>query len=98
MIVCLRDALTAERVGRDDIGTYFEILAMDVCNDIWASQGEHVVIAFQQSRHILKTVSPEILFSETIALYLRSHRSIENQDPFFYYVVKSTHRVIIYKL
>ena len=98
MIVCLRDALAAERVGGDNIGTHFEILTMDICDDVRTSQGKHVVVAFQQTCHILKTVSPEILFSEAIALYLRSHRTIQHEDSLFYYVVKSTHRVIIYKL
>lgn len=71
---------------------------MDVCYHVRTSQREHIVVTLQQSRHILKAVSPEVLFSETVGLDLRSHCTIENKNPFFHNIVKSTHRVIIYKL
>ena len=44
-IVGLRDALRIEGVGRYDIGTGFQIFAVNLSQGVGASQGNHIVVA-----------------------------------------------------
>ena len=61
---------------------------MDICDDIRSGQRKHVIVTFQLSSQIHKTVSPEICLRETIGLYLRPHRTVEDEDPLSDDIVK----------
>ena len=88
MIVSLRDALTTECVGGNDVGPSLQILAVDIGNHVGACQREHIVVALHLPRKMRKTVSTEVLLRKTVCLYLRTHRSIEDEYPFLDYLVK----------
>ena len=68
---------------------------MDIGNDVRSRQREHIIIALQLSGDVIKTVSPKVCLPETILLDLRSHRSIEDENPFLDYIVKSNHYSLI---
>ena len=89
MIVGLRDALTTECVGGNDICPCLQIQAVDIGNHIGTRQREHVVVTLHLTRKMRKTVSPEVFFRKTVSLYLRTHRPIEDEYPFPDYIVKS---------
>ena len=69
-----------ERVGRDDVGSRFEIGFVDFGDHLRTGQHEQVVAPFQQDFPICKTRSAVILFAQAVALYHRSESAVEDQD------------------
>ena len=60
MIVTLRDSLCIKRIGSDNIGSSLEIAAMNISHHVGTRKAQHIIIAFQLSWDILKTLSPEV--------------------------------------
>ena len=77
MIVGLRDALSIECVGRDNVGTSLQIAFEDILNHIRARQVQGVVVAFHLTRHIFKKTFPEVLFLKAIFLDDGAHGTIQ---------------------
>ena len=75
MIVGLRDALAAEGVGGDDVGACLEITAVDILYHLRTAQVQLVGIAD------LPHHSPDH----------RAHCTVEDEYPFFDYLVKPIH-------
>ena len=89
VIVGLTDALAAEGIGRDKVGTSLQIAAVNVHNDSRARQVEHVVITRHHAWHVAETFAPEVPLRQAIGLNLSSHGTVEYQYPFTGYVVQS---------
>ena len=79
MIIRHRNALCIEGIGLDDIRPCFQILAMDVTDDIGSRQTQQVV-TLHLSGLLHKTIPTKFLFREIIFLYHGSQRSIQYQD------------------
>ena len=93
MVVRHRYPLAGERVGLDDVGSGFKIAAVNLSHHIRASDIQHVVIAFHQSRYGSELFSTEILFLQPVRLEHRAHRTVKYQYPLFDYVFYPRHYV-----
>lgn len=87
MVVGHGDALRAECVCFDYIGSGYEVFLVDLTNDVGAGEAEYVVVSGHQSGGVFELLSAEVVFGEAVALYHGSHGSIEYKNFLFYYVL-----------
>ena len=66
--------------GLDDVGTRLKILAVNLSDDVGASQSEYVVIALKTYLVVDEKICAKILLAHTVALNHRSHRAIKHHD------------------
>ena len=69
------DGRSAKRVGFDDIASYAEEVRVDVTNDVGTAQHQHFAAVF---------LAPEIIQGGITLLNVGPHRSVVNDDAFFY--------------
>ena len=79
-IVGHRDALRIERAGLNDVDTHAQVAAVYVGNHVGTCEAEQVVVALLQSRQGGKALATEVSFSESEALYHRTHGAIQDED------------------
>ena len=87
VVVGLADALTAERVRGNHVGTGHQVFPVDILDDIRACQVQDIVVSLHLERRkrrnrLAQVVSPEIIFLKTVRLNHGTHGTIENQNPF----------------
>ena len=87
MVVGLADALTAERVRGNHVGTGHQVFPVDILDDVRTSQVQDIVVSLHLERRkrrnrLAQVVSPEIIFLKTVCLNHGTHGTIENQNPF----------------
>ena len=80
MIVGLADALAAEGIGCNQVCTGLQITAVNLTDDAWARQVEHVVVARHHTFHLTKPLSAEVTLLQLEPLNLSSHCSVEYQN------------------
>ena len=73
------DALCAEGVGLDDVGTGFKVSTVYVGNDVGARQGEQVVVSLLHTRQVGKACAAVVGFGEAVTLNHGAHGAIENE-------------------
>ena len=81
VIVGLRNTLRGEGVGGNQVCSRLQVSAIDIRDDFRTSEVEHIVVTLHLSRRILETLATEILFRQVILLNLRTHGTVENQNP-----------------
>ena len=87
MVVGLADALTAERVRGNHVGTGHQVFPVDILDDVRTSKVQDIVVSFHLERRkrrnrLAQVFSPEIIFLKTVRLNHGTHGTIENQNPF----------------
>ena len=55
---------------------------MDIRDDIRAGQVQHIIVAFHLALEVVEARTAEVAFRQSVALYHRSHRPVEDEDPF----------------
>ena len=55
---------------------------MDIRYDVGAGQVQHIVVALHLSLKVVEARTAEVAFRQSVALYHRSHRPVEDEDPF----------------
>ena len=86
-VVAHRDALSIKGIGADDVGSGFEIVTMDVADDVGAADIEQVIVALLRSGKLQRTA--KIFLGEAIGLNGRTHGSIEDKNALADEVVNS---------
>ena len=80
VVVRLRDGIRVEGVRGDDIGTRQQILAMNVCDDLWLRQDQEVVVAAQIAAPVSEARTAELRLGQTVPLDHRAHRTVEEDQ------------------
>ena len=79
MIVCHGYALRVESICFDDVGSGFEILPVNVLNDVGARKAQKVVASLYVHVMPCKPFAAEVGLAEASALYHRAHGSVDNE-------------------
>ena len=75
----LTDTVCREGIGSDDISTGFDILAMNVSDDLWSRQTEHVIVSHERYWPLGKASLMVVVGRQSLRLNLRAHRTIQNE-------------------
>ncbi len=80
MVILHRDRRGIKGIGLNDIRTHLQIFPVYLADQIGTGKRQQVVVTFEQPVKILEPLSPKIGLAQTITLYHRTHRTIQNQD------------------
>ena len=80
MIFLLADAVGGKSIGGDDVGSCLDVETMNVRNDLWSGQTQHVVVTHKRHAPILEPPFVEALRRQSESLNPRTHRTIHYQD------------------
>ena len=89
MIVGLADALAAEGIGRNQVGTGLQIAAVNLTDNAGTRQVEHVVVARHHTLHVAKPLSAEVTLRQPELLNLSPHCPVEYQNALLDYFLQS---------
>ena len=79
-VILQRDRGCVEGVGLDQIGTGFQVVAMDFFDDLGAGEAEEIVASFERERMVPEQAAPIVRFIQAVALDHGAHGAVEDQD------------------
>jgi len=75
------NSVGVERVGLDDVGACFEVLALNRLHDARLRDVQHVEVPAQVSRVLQKLRTAKRRFVQLLRLDHRAHGAVQNDDP-----------------
>ena len=80
VVVCLTDALAAERVCRDEVGPGFQVFPVDIRHDVGPRDVQQVVVTTQLTLHSGQPRVAEVGLRQSVFLNHGTHGTIEYHD------------------
>ena len=79
-VLCLSDGGGSEGVGFHNVRTRCKVLGVDVANDIWTGDGEHLVVAFEVDGVVLEWFITKVRFIQPDLLNHGAHGAVDDDD------------------
>ena len=93
-VVSLTDALRTESVSLNNVSTGTQVTAMNIEDDVWTRQVEHVVIALHLSTEHVEAAA-EVFLRQVVRLNHRTHSAVKHQNALLDDILNLHHYTLI---
>ena len=80
LVIGLRHACGVEAVGLNDVSTGHKVLTVNTGNDVWLSDDQQIVVAFDLLRDVGEALTTVVFFFQLVALNQSAHAAVEHMN------------------